>query len=84
MSDIPMAIEQAAIPHINDFKCPQCKAYALYVKGGTVLCRKCGYSATLPGFARSVMKLRQQDGAWVLSIPDIFGGDDTIVHLQEP
>jgi len=77
-----MAVMQAVIPYVNDFKCPQCKAYALFVKGSMVLCRKCGYSATLETFAFGIMKLRQQDGDWVVSIPDIFGGEDDVRQLQ--
>ena len=78
---IPLAIVQAVIPYVNDFKCPQCKAYALYVSGAMVLCRKCAFNEDLETFARGRMKLRQQGDVWTVSIPDIFGGDDRVVEL---
>ena len=78
---IPLAIVQAVIPYVNDFKCPQCKAYALYVSGAMVLCRKCAFAEDLETFARTRMKLRHRDDAWTVSVPDIFGGEDRVVEL---
>lgn len=80
---LPEQIAPRVAALVKEFKCPQCKAYTLYVKNEEVRCRKCGYSAPLYAFAVTVMGYAVADGKASVKIPDIFGGEPKIADLGE-
>ncbi len=78
---LPEQIVPRVVALVKEFKCPQCKAYTLFVKNDEVRCRKCGYSSPLYAFAVSVMSYAVADGRAFVKIPDLFGGEPKVVDL---
>lgn len=72
---------------VKEYRCPDCKAWALYVKntprGLMVLCRKCAFAMPLARFAQQVMHYRVQDGVATVRVVDMFG-DEKIVTVSPP
>jgi len=75
------AVRDALASLVVQFKCPTCKAYTLYVEGGEVRCRKCGYHLDLPAFALKFMGYDDRGGRPVVAVPDLFGGPAKVVTL---
>ncbi len=76
----------ALTQYVKEYKCPDCKSYALYVlelpDGESVVrCRKCGYRLDLERFARTVMQFEESEEGAVIRIPDFLGGPDKVVTL---
>ncbi len=74
-------------PYIKEYKCPDCKSYALYTletsEGETfVRCRKCGYRADIEAFARTVMSFTETNDGATIRVPDFLGGPDKVVSLS--
>jgi transcription elongation factor Elf1 len=68
---------------VKEYRCPDCKAWALYVKvtkrGPTVLCRKCAFNMSLEQFAQKYMDYVERDGVMSIRVVDLFGDEKIIV-----
>lgn len=71
---------------LKELKCPDCKAYALYLledtRGATVRCRKCSFAEPLGRFAVTRLNYQVVDGRHEVSYTDHFG-DLKVVELGE-
>lgn len=69
---------------LKELKCPDCKAYALYLledaRGATVRCRKCAFAEPLARFAVNRLNYRVVEGRHEVSYTDHFG-DLKVVDL---
>jgi|GEM_PF-6606577 len=63
--------------YVKDFKCPQCKAFALYVKEHRkepwVYCKKCAFSMKLSEFATRHMSYKVENGQATVQVPTPWG-----------
>jgi hypothetical protein len=71
--------------YVKEFKCPQCKAYALYVDDyeypTTVYCRKCPWKCPIADFAKNHMNYQATGKTASIDIPDIYGGEPQRVEF---
>ena len=69
---------------LKELKCPDCKAYALYLledtRGATVRCRKCSFTEPLGRFALTRLNYQVVEGRHEVSYTDHFG-DLKVVDL---
>lgn len=70
-----------AVKFVGEFKCPKCKAYALYVeqnrKEAWVYCRKCAFNMKLSDFVVQHMKFQLKDGKATVEVPTPYGDIET-------
>ncbi len=89
LSRLPAALLQKALSYLGDFKCPECKAYALFVAKGknnaptAIRCRKCPFTATESEFVRKHMKLEPCGDGYRFCVPDPLGGEERWIEWSK-
>ncbi|RJO65158.1 MAG: hypothetical protein C4523_16490 [Myxococcales bacterium] len=83
----PFAWGEALTRWVKEFKCPECKAYALFIEKGVggalwVRCRKCGFTMELEPFARQYMGFKETADGVTIVIPGQLGLADRAIPLS--